>query len=325
MRLAIADLATYLPPPAEHDTLLGSVEPQVYGHLFEPAGVHSRPPTVRRGVKRIACAPYAVPTAAVGERSTDLASRAAAQLDGGEARRVRTLLHAQCTLDQQIVGSACLRVQYEQFPATLGSAAVGQLGTAAVPTAMRLAALSLAADPQGLACVSAADKWLAPMVRKVPELVTYGDAAAACLLGAPDAVVRPLAFIDEVHTVARPTAAALWEDSAADQSRDVLALAKDAVQGLLARHPGLARDAIMLAGDGYGEAFDAALRQCCDIRGAAPGGAPAWHLSSAAPLFALGRVIDALRGAGGPRHAVVWSASAAGFAGAMLVSAADSF
>lgn len=323
MRLAIADLATYLPPLSDHDSLLGSIEPHVYGHLFEPAGVHSRPPTVRRGVRRVDCAHYVAPAAAAGERSTDMASRAVARLDVAEARRVRTVLHVQCTLDQQIVGSACLRIQHEHFSATVDSAAIGQLGTAGVPTAMRLAALSLRGQAQALVCVSAADKWLAPMVRKVPELVAYGDAAAACLVGASVAVERPLAFIDGVHTVASGASAALWERSGTDQRRDLLALAQFAVEGLLRDHPGLVRDAIVLTGDGYGDEFDAALRERCGMTAARPLASGVSHLSSAAPFFALGRAIDAMSTGGGPRHAVVWSASAAGFAGAMLVSAAN--
>ena len=318
MRLAVAAIATCLPAERAHDSLLGTVIPHTYGHLYDPAGNHSRPPTVRRGATRMYSAPYRAPTAADDVRTSDLASDAVAaalaSLTG--SAHIDTVFHTHCTLDQHLLDSTCLRIESEHAPHASHRMSVGQLGTAGVPTTLRLAA----GVTRALACVSASDKWLAPMVRRVPGVVIYGDASAACVVGAPGSVAAPLALIEAIETVCMPPAHSLWS-AAPDVQRSYLAdLAGSAIERLLARQPGLVRAGVALAGDDYGAAFADALQARCRLGGPCLDGTHTGiHLSSAAPLFALARVIAA---AGDhARQAVIWTASTAGHAAAMLVTA----
>lgn len=317
MRLAVAAIATCLPPESTHDSLLGAVIPHTYGHLYDPAGNHARPPTVRRGTLRKYSAPYSTPTAAPGTRTSDMASHAVAaalaQLPG-DAPPVDTVFHTHCTLDQQILGSACLRIEHDHMPRAVHRMSVGQLGTAGVPTALRLAASA----SRALACVSASDKWIAPMVRRVPGVVAYADAAASCLVGAPGHVASPLAWIDAIETMCMPPAHSLWEAPPEVQHAFLAELAGAAIDALLARHPWLPRAELALAGDAYGAGFAASLQARCRLGGPCldtPGADV--HMASASPLFALARVAGAPGMAG--RRAIVWTASTAGHAGAMLV------
>jgi len=318
MRLAVAAIATCLPAERAHDSLLGTVVPGTYGHLYDPAGNHSRPPTVRRGATRMYSAPYRAPTAADEVRNSDLASQAvAAALAGFSDRgaRIDTVYHTHCTLDQHLLDSACLRIEHDHAPGACHRMSVGQLGTAGVPTTLRLAA----GVTRTLACVSASDKWLAPMVRRVPGVVIYGDASAACVVGAPASVAAPLALIEAIDTVCMPLAHSLWHAAPAVQLQFLADLAASAIEALLARHPDLARASLALAGDDYGAGFAAALQARCRLGGACLDGPHTGvHLSSAAPLFALARVIAS---AGKDSHqAIVWTASTAGHAAAMLVT-----
>jgi hypothetical protein len=324
MCLAIASIATCLPGQRQHASLLGSVIPGACVHLYEPAGEFSRPPTVPRGTTRIDSAPYDAPTAPAHTRTSDLASdvvaRALARAPGC-ADLVEAVLHTHCTLDQQILGSACLRIEHDHFHHATTCISVGQLGTAGIPTTLRLAARAADASRAALACVSASDKWLAPMYRRQPGLVTYGDASAACLVGAPGQVAAPLAQIESIHTVCRPPAASLWSAAPEDQRAALLELAAAAIDGLLREHGDVDRDRLALCGDGYGDRFAAAVQERCGLGGERLAvGDGDIHLSSAAPLFALERVIDAAAAHAQPLRAVVWTAATAGHAGAMLVT-----
>lgn len=327
MRLAIAAIATCLPPQQVHENLLGSAVAGTYGHLYEPAGAHSRAPTVRRGATVMFSPAYSVPTAPASERTSDMGSQAVAKLLAGapgHALQVGAVLHVQCTLDQQIVGSGCLRIQHDHFPDARSAITVGQLGTAGTPTALWLAALSTAGGKGGLACVSASDKWLAPMIRRVPGVVTYGDASAACLVGQVDEVTAPLALIEAIHTHCQPPEASPWSAEPAQQRAHLLDIAVAAIEGLLAKFPQLERSTLALSGDSYGADFDAALKTRCALGGeilTAP--QDDIHLSSAAQLFAIERVLERARAQAAALQAVVWTASSAGYAGALLLNCAN--
>jgi hypothetical protein len=325
MCLAIASIATCLPGPQQHASLLGNLIAGACIHLYEPAGAYSCPPTVPRGATRIDSAPYTAPTAPGPVRTSDLASDAVARALSrvpGCAERVEAVLHTHCTLDQQILGSACLRIEHDHFRRAGTSISVGQLGTAGIPTTLLLAARATAAAGAALACVSASDKWLAPMYRRRPGLVTYGDAGAACLVGAAGRVADPLAEIESIHTVCRPPAASLWSAAPEEQRACLLELAAAAIEGLLGRRRDVDRARLALCGDGYGDAFACALQERCGLGGPRlAAGDGDIHLSSAAPLFALERVIEAAASQAQPLRAVVWTATPAGHAGAMLVSA----
>jgi hypothetical protein len=320
LTMRIASLAVHVPPEQTHGSLLGTVSHAAYDHLFVAAGAHSRPPTVKRGATFLRSEEYRAPAAPVEERTSDLASRVVGQLLGGAstaAPHVRTVLHTQCTLDQQILGSSCLRVEHDHFSPTHSSLTIGQLGTAGVPTVLRLASMAVARG--GLACVSACDKWMAPFYRRVPGLVTYGDAAAACLVGGPEAVREPVAVIEAVATSCRPTARDLWTAPAAEQAEAVFQNARSCLAALLAEVPDLHRCALALGGDGYGRPMQQRLAQTFGIRGELlEGPCPDVHLSTASPLVALRAAIGLASARRQPLRARISTASPPGHAPAFL-------
>lgn len=327
MPLALHAVATLLPRQKSHSNLLGTVLPAAYRHLYDPAGRRSRPPTVRRGSTMLYSAPYRAPSAEDDTRTTDLACDAVGRMLAAApqaAERVQAVLHAQCTLDQQILGSTCLRIEHAHFRKAHAATTIGQLGTAGLPTVLRLAALALQETAgDALVCVSASDKWVAPFFRRVPGLVTYGDAAGACLVGAGGQVARPVAVIEAVQTSCRPLRHDLWTAPAEQQREAMLAHAAHTIACLLDSAAPQDRDALLLAGDGYGDDFSRRLAEATGIGGARlTGPCPECHLSSAAPLFALHEAIEAAVRAGRWLSAVVWTASPAGHAGALLVRCA---
>jgi hypothetical protein len=316
--LTVHSLTTWLPAVRRQDSLLGSAVPGTYFHLFDPAGEASRPPTVRRGLSMLACAPYEAPVADAELNVAQMASAAVEALLSGQAERkpgIALALHAQCTLNQQILGSSCLLVGHEQLPQVPRTASVGQLGTAGMPTVLRLAALELAGTAAGsLACLSASDKWIAPFFRRTPDVVLLADAAAACLVG-----VGPgpgVARIEAVATVFEPPAGAPW-DCPSDVAREQLVrLAVRAVQALRIA-PG---DAPCLIGDRYDAAVGSAVAQRTGLQALdPPTPVPTWHAGSAEPLFSIARGVAAAVRLGRPLDLVVWTASVAGAAGALRV------
>jgi hypothetical protein len=267
------------------------------------------------------CEEYWAPVAGVAERTSDLASRAvgrALSAAPGAADEVRAILHAQCTLDQQMIASACLRIQTDHFQRASSVLMVGQLGTAGIPATLRLAAMEVASG--GLASVSASDKWMAPFVRRVPGLVTYGDAGGACLIGSLETVAAPVAVIEACATWCRSTTADLWTAPASEQREAVFALAKDCIAHLLDQVPDVRRAELLLAGDGYGRDMSDRLVAACGLSPRTVDERYAdVHLSTAAPLWALRSIVAASARRGEAVRAVVWTASPAGHAGAMLV------
>ena len=324
---AIYALATHLPANRKHDNLLGPVVRSANNHLFQPAGRFSRPSVVSRGVTRLASPVYDAPTAGDRERTADLASLVVGKLVAAVPRAkgaVRAIFHSQCTLDQQLVGSGCLRIQDDYFGEATLSMMIGQLGTAGIPTVFRLASLSL--DSQWLTCVSASDKWIAPFVRSVPGMLTYGDASAACLAGAIRSESAPIATIEHIVTSCVPPPGDLWSTPVAVQRQYLLDHVHAVIESLLSQCPDLERGELVSIGDGYGPCglhsrdFAAEVAAAWSVE-PVPNACPDIHLSSASPLFALSRAVGLAVERGRELRALIWTVSQAGHAGAMLVRA----
>ncbi|WP_224360667.1 hypothetical protein [Hyalangium versicolor] len=326
MRLAlrIAAVGVRLPASTHHTNRLGTVIHTAYGHLFEPAGTRSHPPTVRRGGVLVLSDKYSTPTAADAERTSDMASAAVADVLSAAstaAPHIRSIIHAQCTLDQQILGSACMRIGYDHFRHASTAITVGQLGTAGIPAVLRLAAMDTAQG--GLACISASDKWLAPFFRRVPGLVTHADAAAACLVASSDLISAPIAEIESVVASSQPPDHDLWTAPAERQLASVRALAERCITRLLQENPDVDRASLCLAGDDYETGLNSWLAQVTGIGGEClDGPLPGVHLSSPSPLAGLRTAVAAAVRMGRPVRAVIWTASPAGHAGALLVRCA---
>ncbi len=319
--IGIYVLATHLPEYRRHDNLLAPVVRSANNHLFQPAGRYSRPSIVSRGVTRLAGPAYEAPTAGERERTADLASLAVGKMVAAvplSKDAVRAVFHAQCTLDQQLVGSGCLRIQDDYFSQAKLSMMIGQLGTAGIPTVLKLALMSLSASQ--LTSVSASDKWMAPFVRSRPGMVTYGDASAACLAGATTRASAPIAVVEHIVTSCVPPPGDLWSMAVAVQRELLLSHVHHVIGSLLSRTPEPERDELVSIGDGYGGEFSAeaaaagpmesVLNACPDV-----------HLSSASPLFAMARAVGLAVERGREVRALIWTASPAGHAGAMLVRA----
>jgi hypothetical protein len=316
--LSILALATWLPESRPQNSLLGQAVPLVYGHLYAPAGATSRPPTVARGATSSPCAPYDAPAADAKFNVAQMASAAAERLLSGQTElqaRVQAVLHTQCTLNQQILASSCLRICHEHLPATPAAQGIGQLGTAGLPTVLQLAAVQLEQlGPHALVCASASDKWMAPFFRRVPGVVTYADAAGACLVGSGDEPA--VAVVHDIRTSVRPFDGDLWTAPA------------DALREHLVAHAASVIDAVRdrggpppaLVGDGYDHAF---LQQLAGRTGLAlldePEAASELHCASAAPLFAIARAVAAAVQRQQVLDVIVWTVSMAGFAGAVRI------
>ena len=316
--IGIYALATHLPANKLHNSLLGPVLRSANNHLFHPAGRFSRPSIVPRGVTRLSGPAYEAPTAADQERTADLASLAVGKLLAGIPQAKNTvcsIFHSQCTLDQQLVGSGCLRIQNDYFDQAELAMMIGQLGTAGIPTVFRLALLSLKSGQ--LTCISACDKWIAPFVRSVPGMLTYGDASAACLAGEMNAESVPIAVIEKIVTSCVPPPGDLWSMSVAVLRQYLLDHVQNVIEALLTQCPDLQRDELVLIGDGYGSAFAAELASTWSVEPVS-NFCPDIHLSSASPLFALSKAIGLAVERGREQLAVIWTVSQAGHAAAML-------
>jgi hypothetical protein len=315
-------LDLYRPPAAAHSSRLGAKEPYVNTHLFDKAGAWSRPPTVARGVMAVACDAFDVPTAAAAERSTDMASLVVGRMlagQRGQSARVGAILHAQCTLDQQKLGSTPLRLRHDHLPDVPRYATIGQLGTAGLPTALRLAAcppLPGGGADRPLTCVSAADKWLAPFVQHFPGLLSYADAAAACLAAPSGGHAYAIAHVLDMEISTRPLPYDLWTAPAQAQEEFIFAHVQDCAERVR-RRADFRRAGLRLIGDcmaaPLGERLAGSLGMA-RLADAAP-----CHLSSASALFSIGTAIEAAAAREQILDALVWTASLGGQAAAMLV------
>lgn len=322
MNLAIHALAVQQAPLASHTNLLGTPLPSAYHHLYDEAGKFSRPDSVRRGVTRMYTAEYQAPTSDSARRCADMASSAVGEVlvsSPALADRVDQILHTQCTLDRQILGSTCLRIQHDHFPHAGSSLTIGQLGTAALPTMFRMLKCQASASDRGLCSVSASDQWIAPFYRRIPGIVTYGDVSAACLVGAAsDAPV--IARINSIRTSYRRMPAGPWNVAPEHVLDGICAAASDCIELLLAEAgKGISRDALLIAGDCYDGNVAERVALKVGIANRVVSASNEVHLSSAALLASVQRVVDVVVSGGEDRHAIVWTSSLSGHAGALLL------
>lgn len=315
--LVIESLALCLPDEAEHRSLLGTVIGEAYRHLGTPAGRHSQPPSVRAGLRIQHSSPYRVPTAA-GRRSSELASLALGTLlqDGAEQRSSFDLhIHAQCALDHWIQSSPCMKLVHEHLPGIGQSFALGQLGTAALPTALEL----LWRGTARRSCITASDVWIAPFVRRAPGVLTFADASAAAVVRRDDGRQRGIARVEALATICEPPRADPFSGPAPAARAWLLGLSCHVVMTLLEKLGAADRAGLNIIGDGLEGAFDAEVAQAAGLSPLRQTYAPGIHLGSAGPLFAIAQAVQA-RGAGRDQpRTIVWSVSPSGHAGALLV------
>ncbi|MDO5691104.1 MAG: hypothetical protein Q4G70_01295 [Pseudomonadota bacterium] len=350
MRLSILALTTDVPACQTQHSLLGTAAPQSHMHLLEQAGQFSRPATVEPGVMRLPADAYQAPTWPALARNSDQTAQVAGHLAQALAQplaQTRAILHTQCTLDQQILGSTCLRLQQAYAPGSRLTQTISQNGTAGLATALRLASVwaSMASAQhdgghrtsvnasiaQAPILVSAADKWMAPFYRRIPDVVTYGDAAAACLVreatagdGADPHDDQAIATVEEIALSEAPCDAEPWQEPPRQLHARLLEWASSQVAHVAQSLPPSQRAHAVLAGDAYSAAL---LEQVADT--SAWGGELLWpsqhgrsnhiHLSSASPLIALSDLVGLAVRRGKPIDAVIWMASLSGHAAALRV------
>jgi len=314
---SLHSLSTWVAPPRKHLNSLGSELSGAYRHLLAPAGAASRPPAISPEHVAQALANYDAPAAPEDSRVSHMAAFAVDQLLAQQLGRrtdVRFVFSTQCTLDQQILASTCLRVCHEHFPQPVLARTFSQMGTAGIPTVLRLAAMhNQGPGRRELACITASDKWIAPFVRSFPNLVVHGDASAACLVGQLE---EPgIARIEAIKTVLKPWHGCFWSASSQDLGDHLVGIVHKAINAVR----GDARvDAIV--GDQYLGTMEHRVAALTGLAGLplSDGEGPARvHLSSASPLFAISRAIEASVHRGEPMRVIVWTASLPGFGGAI--------
>lgn len=312
--LDILAVARVEPAVVEQCSLLGRMMPACYHHLYDPAGAFSRPETVRRGVTTMWSRPYLAAEAEADVRGSDLAAEAAGLVAERWRGSVGTVLHAQCALDQQILGSTPLRVRNTLFPAAREVHALGQLGTAGLATALALMRDFGSDDPaRPLAAISAADKWIAPFYRKLGDVV-FDDGAAACIVGPAGFGVRPPATVHEIVFANGAPLANLFRASAGDTAAFLCERATAAIAKLQVPP----RDA-RLAGDILEGDLAARIAEVAGLPILAGPAGHAAHGSSAGVLRAIAQGVAAAAAAGRTLPLVVWTASLSGNAAALRV------
>jgi hypothetical protein len=324
MTLALTAIGVRLPPSRVSASFLGAAISSAYLPLYAKAGTHSRPHTVRRGVMSLSSPPYEAPILDQAESCEDAASAIVGELvsaDPSAALRVRSVLHVQCTLNQQVLGSACLRLVHSYFKQPADVLAIGQLGTVGVPTALALLPHARSHDDAAaLACVSASDKWVAPFYRRIPGLVTYGDAAAACMV-APAGLPRGgIAVIERIMTSCQPSGLDPWVDPADRHLDHLHDHARDCIETLLRPVPTDERRHLRLAGDDYAEGLGARVARSVGLEPLARSFPAGVHLASASPLAAIADGIASAQRERSACRLVVWTATMAGHAAALLVT-----
>lgn len=334
MTFKLMALAVDVPQASTHQNLLGTVASQTYKHLFDEAGAFSRPSTVRRGITRMHTDSYQAPALPAETRNSTHASQLVGQLAQALPKamaQVGTILHTQCTLDQQILGSTCLRLQQEHARQAHLTQTIGQNGTAGIGMALQLArVLSQSSDGASdeLMLISASDKWMAPFYRRVPDVVTYGDAAAACLIQAAPASTGlqdgALAVIEDIVWSEAPLHEEPWAEPAEVVQARLVEWAASQVHSLMAALPEAQRGQAILMGDAYSRALSEQVAQQSgwsgELRLASDAGrSTGVHLSSASPLVALADLMEVATQRGHDIDAVIWTASLSGHAAAMRV------
>lgn len=314
--LAIYAIATDLPTTQQVTSIRGTNIAGIFPHMFfTDAGHHSCPPIDGLDDGYDATD---IPVAQ-GVRIPDMASAVVGKLGLVEGASVSHVLHAQCMLDENILGSTCLRIQHDHFPDALSAMSLDQVGTAGVPTALSLAALQLLDSPgSSRVCLSAADKWVSPFFRRHPGLAPLGDASAACLVGAVDQEITPLAVIAGKHLTLTQPPREIWSNAGDTLEQYVMSSALGAISGLLADVGTDIKTIDLILGDGLPERtrFDLA-----DALGVAADRLwnPDVHYGSAASLFGMSELIKRARNSSRPLRGIVWTASLSGHAAAILI------
>lgn len=333
-KLKLMALTVDVPQPVAHQSLLGTVAPQTYKHLFDEAGAFSRPSTVRRGITRIYTDSYQAPAFTPETRNSEQASHVVSQLAQALPQampKVGTILHTQCTLDQQILGSTCLRLQHEHAKAARLTQTIGQNGTAGIAMALRLAGVLSEPGESGagdVTLISASDKWMAPFYRRIPDLVTYGDASAACLVQADLDGSRlsdgAIAVIEDIVWSEAPLSEEAWAEPAESVQARLVDWASTHVRTLMDRIPATQRRQAVLMGDAYSQALSERVAHQAQWSGEVvlasdAGRSTGVHLSSASPLVALADLLALANKRGKDIEAVIWTASLSGHAAALRV------
>ena len=176
----------------------------------------------------------------------------------------------------------------------------------------------------GMICVSASDKWIAPYVRRYPGLVTYGDAAAACLLSAaPNGSY--VADVLATAAISRPLSFDFWLAPHDVRMGSVVDVAVNAIRNLLLSD-GVDEDGSIdsLIDGVIGDVYEP---EVCAYIAAEIGLSDHMilstsmksHASSAAPLAAISQGVELAQATGRTMHFIVWTASISGHAAAMLI------
>ena len=315
----IQSLTTWTAPLRNHDSCQGPEIKEAYRHLLADAGRVSMPPDIATHSTNLLAA-YAAPTADETHRCSQLLSDAVGVLLEQQPSIKSDILNVfvtQCTLDQQILSSTCLRVCHEHVPGARIARTFGQMGTAGIATLMQLAMNepSLGKSSKNLTCLVAGDKWLSPFYRHIPDLVTYADCAAASLFGPPGTAA--IADIEAISTSVSGFDERLWKSPVEEQQSFLLNNIKGCISEVATDEPGL-----LLIGDNY----HPKIRSLASILTGIPELSPltlqgnrsnGFHYSSASLFFSLDAALRESKRQNTPLRIVAWTASQSGHAGAI--------
>jgi len=320
LSLDISAIALEVPNIAVQKSKLGTMMPRAYSHLFDPAGDFSRPPTVRRGVTTMWSPAYDARVAKNEVRASDLASIAATSLSKelpDQAQRVAATIHTQCTLDQQILGSNCMRIGQECFDRASEVVTVGQMGTAGLPTALRLIE-SYSTEAGTLFAITAADKWIAPFYRRFGDL-TYSDCGGCVLIGHD--LEQPLATISNISTLVRPSLEDPWNACSGQVNSFLENLAVDSILELLKESSNIDTNEVFILGDECGSTVHKKVSQRTGLSNltSQTDSEEQTHSSSASLLVSLNSAIDYAEKNQKEITVAIWTASLSGHSGAILV------
>ena len=322
MSLGIRAIRVDQPEAISQNSLLGESIPSIYRHLYDEAGNKSRPSSVRRGVSFQPTEPYMATSALVELRSCEMATQVADMMTRPIKKlkkQVTTVIHAQCTVDQQILSSTCLRLQNDHFINSQYTLSVGQVGTVGVGSAIELAKHRLRKDEGRLISISACDKWIAPYIRRYPTLVAYGDAAAACLIGKgnrQDCIAEVLA----TSIVAKPLGYEFYSVSPELHRENLINIATQSIKTLMTKVVDQKIEIDGLIGDCYElpvvkkiadqvHMYEKAVLPEKDV----------CHASSAEYLLSIVKALRETQCQSRAMNFIIWTASLSGHAAAMLI------
>ncbi|SMF37463.1 hypothetical protein [Pseudobacteriovorax antillogorgiicola] len=143
-----------------------------YPYLLEQSGRHSLPVGMTASVDDLQSEKHHD----VGDHLAVLIENISADIS--DIRGLRHI-HSQCTINDNFLGSRCLRIHHEHgLPCE--SIAIDQVGTAGIGASLMLLGLSRS---QGCVLLTCADQWLSPFTTTSIEGFSYQDACGALFLG----------------------------------------------------------------------------------------------------------------------------------------------